>query len=307
MHILPFNQPKLVLQAQAFYMYEDVPDSDEELSIGHGSPSDLSATSSQAGSVGSRASSADNSSAEVASRPSPGDAEEASPAAKMNGAATNSSENHAADQQPANTHSHDIEKLGANMSNATHMPGAQSCSSPSNLADGKQLEGDMPPNVSCLFSHSMQEENGTDPERTGTIAADQGQQLSDQKAPLKPGPATNSAAEMPGAPSASAQASTSQVSQAGVVSEEPRKRKAATVFDQGIADQAEAADLDAGIVAGAADDVNVNVSASMPANRLPKDAGNIAVKVSADMSDDAQLSLSTRQTRSTQPRLAPWR
>ena len=294
-----------VLQAQAFYMYEDVPDSDEELSVGHGSPSDLSAASSQAGSVGSHASSTDISSAEVASRPSPGDAEDASPAAKLNDDASNTSGNRAADQQPANADSYDEDRLAVSMSPATHMLGVQSCSSYSKSAAGKQLQGDLSPSGSCLVGQSRQEENGTDPEHAGTIAADQGQQLSDPKVLLKPGPATNSGAEMPGAPSASAQAPTRQVSQAGGVSEEPRKRKAATVFDQGIADQAEAVDLDAGIAAGAADDMNVN--ASMSANGSPKDAGNIADKVSADMSDDAQLSLSTRQTRRTQSRLAPWR
>lgn len=35
------------MQAEAFYEYEDVPDSDEEMSIGHGSASDLSEASSQ--------------------------------------------------------------------------------------------------------------------------------------------------------------------------------------------------------------------------------------------------------------------
>lgn len=292
-----------VLQAQAFYMYEDVPDSDEELSIGHGSPSDLSAASSQAGSARSHASSADISSAEVASRPSPGDAEGdgASPAAEINVAASK----HAAAQQPDNTDSHHETRLAASMINVTHMPGVPSGSSPSSSAAGKQLEADMPPNGSCLIGHSRQEGNGTDLERAGTSPADQGEQLSDPQAPFKPHLATNKAAEMPGAPSASASASANQVFQAGGVSEEPRKRKAATVFDQGIADQAEAADLDAGIAAGAADDMDVN--ASMPANRLPGDAGNIADKVSADVSDDAQVSMSTRQTRRTQPRLAPWR
>ena len=294
-----------VLQAQAFYMYEDVPDSDEELSIGHGSPSDLSAASSQAGSVGSHASSIDISSAEVASRPSPGDAEEASPFAKMDGAASNAPDKHAADEHPADADSHVEERLAASMSNATHMPGIQSCSSPRNLAAGEQLEADMPANESRHIGRGRQEENGTDPERTERSAADQGQQLSDPQAPFRPGLATNNAAEMPDAPLASAQNSTSQVSQAGEVSEEPCKRKAATVFDQSIADQAEAADLDAGIAAGAAD--NMDVNASIPANRSPKDASDIAGKVSADGSDEIQLSLSTRQTRRTQPRLAPWR
>ena len=295
-----------MLQAQAFYMYEDVPDSDEELSIGHGSPSDLSAASSQAGSVGSHASSAHiHAHAEAASRPSPGDAEEASIAARTNGLASNQPDSQAADQQPANADSYDVETLAASMSNATHMPGVQYCSSPGNLAVGKALDADMPPNGSCNTGHSRQNENSTDPEHAGTPAADQKQPLPDPQVPLKPGLVTNSAAEMSGAPSASTQASTSQVSQAGGVSEEPHKRKAATVFDQDTADQAEAADLDAGIAAVAADDMDVN--ASMPANRLPRDAGDSADKVSADVSDNAQLSLSTRQTRRTQPSARRWR
>ena len=289
-------------------MYEDVPDSDEELSIGHGSPSDLSAASSQAGSVGSHASSADISSAEVASRPSSGDAEEASPAANMSGAASNQPDSHAADQQPANADRHDEERLAASMVNATHLPGVQTCSSPGNLAVSEQLEADMPPNGSCHIGRSQQAENGSVPERTETIAAHQRQPVPDPQVPLKPGLVTHSGVEMLGAPSATAQASISQLSHSGGVSVEAHKRKAATVFDQDIADQAEAVDLDAGIAAGATDDMGVN--ASLSANKSPRDAGNIADRVSVDMSDDAQLSsLSTRQTRRTQPsaRLAPWR
>lgn len=71
------------MQAQAFYEYEDVPDSDEELSIGHGSASDMSAGSSQEGSLISHASSLDDTIAEVLSK-APG-IDGGSPAAAANG------------------------------------------------------------------------------------------------------------------------------------------------------------------------------------------------------------------------------
>ena len=279
-------------------MYEDVPDSDEELSIGHGSPSDLSAASSQAG---SHASSADMSSAEVASRLSPDDEGMASPAANLNGAASNQPDTHAAGEQPALANGHDKGSASASMSSE---PGVQSLPSPGSAS--KQLEAHIP-NGSSRSGHIRRGANGTNPEGTGTSAANQRQQLSGPQLPMKPGLATNDAAVVPGVPSVAPEVSTSEVSQDGGVSEEHCKRNAATVFDQGIADQAEAADLNAGIAACVADDVDVNVD--MPANRSPRDAGNNPGKVSADMSDldDTQLSFSTRQTRRSQPRPAPWR
>lgn len=276
-------------------MYEDVPDSDEELSIGHGSPSDLSAASSQAG---SHASSADISSAEVASRPSPDDEDEASPAANLNGAASNQPDIQAGGEQPANANGHNKGSSSA----VSSEPGVQSLRSPGRLGASKQLEAHIP-NGSSRSGHIGRGANGTSPERTGTSAANQRQQLSDPQLPMKPGLATSDAVVMPGVPPVPLQVSPHEVSQAGGGSEIDCKRKGATVFDQGVADQAEAADLDAGIAACIADDVDVN--ASMPANRSPKDAS----RVSADMSDldDTQLSFSTRQTRRSQPRLAPWR
>lgn len=291
--------PYSVLQAQAFYMYEDVPDSDEELSIGHGSPSDLSAAGSQAS---ADISSADISSAEVASRPSPDDEDEASPAATLNGAASYQPDTHAAGEQSADANGHDKGSSSA----VSSEPGVQSLPNPGSLGASKQLEAHIP-NASSRSGHIRRGANGISPERSGTSAANQRQQLSDPQLPMKPGLATNDAVVMPGVPPVPPQVPASEVSQAGGVSEEHCKRKAATVFDQGIADQAEAADLDAGIAACIADDVDVN--ASMPANRSPRDASNHPGKVSADMSelDDTQLSFSTRQTRRSQPRLAPWR
>ena len=56
----------LVLQAEAFYEYEDVPDSDEEMSIGHGSASDVSEASSQGASALSHTT-MDNDTAEASS------------------------------------------------------------------------------------------------------------------------------------------------------------------------------------------------------------------------------------------------
>lgn len=289
-----------VLQAQAFYMYEDVPDSDEELSIGHGSPSDLSAASSQAG---SHASSADMSSAEVASTPSPDDEDEASPAANSNGAASNQPDTHAAGEQPAAAaNGHDKGSLSAVGSE----PGVQSLPIPGSLGASKQLEAHIP-HGSSRSGHIRRGAYGTGPECKGTSAADQRQHLSEPQLPMRPGLASNDAAVMPGVPSVPLQVSASELSQAGGVSEEHCNRNAATVFDQGIADQAEAADLDAGIAACIADDVDV--SASMPANTSPRDAYNNPGRVSADMSDldDTQLSFTTRQTRRSQPRPAPWR
>ena len=109
---------------------------------------------------------------------------------------------------------------------------------------------------------------------------------------------------MPGVPPVSAHASTHQSTLDRGESEGPRKRKATTVFDQGMADQAEAADLKAGIAAGAADDTGVN--ASMPVHNSPKD-GHTADETTTDLPDGARVSVSTMQTRKSQPRAAPWR
>ncbi|KAL3157028.1 hypothetical protein ABBQ38_001277 [Trebouxia sp. C0009 RCD-2024] len=284
-------------QAQAFYMYEDVPDSDEEISIGHGSPSDLSAASSQAGSVASHASSADVSSAEVASRPSSAE-EEAGPAAENDNAASNRAGRQADDQQLAHASLHDRTTMAASVSQATRL---QSDHSPSVLAASQQLEAGVSPDRSGDADHSRQELNGTGPERR---KAGQSPQLPILQAPQKPRPATRNVAMMPGVTSASAPASPHQSSLEHGVSEGPRKRKAATVFDQGLADQAEAADLKAGIAAGVADDVGVN--ASLPVDISSKD-GHTADEMSTVLPDGARVSVSTMQTRKAQPRAAPWR
>ncbi|KAL3146432.1 hypothetical protein ABBQ32_003111 [Trebouxia sp. C0010 RCD-2024] len=284
-------------QAQAFYMYEDVPDSDEEISIGHGSPSDLSAASSQAGSVASHASSADVSSAEIASRPSLAE-EEAGPAAENNNAASNQAGSQADDQRLAHASLQNSPTMAASVSQATRI---QSVHRPDIVAAGQQLEADVSPDRSGDADHSREELNGTGPEHP---KAGQAQHLPNLQAPLKPHPAIWNVAVMPGVTSASAPASTHQSLLEHGVSEGPRKRKAATVFHQGMADQAEAADLKAGIAAGVADDMGVNTS--MPVDSLPKD-GRTADEMSTDLPDGARVSVSTMQTRKAHPRAAPWR
>lgn len=278
-------------------MFEDVPDSDEEMSIGHGSPSDLSAASSQAGSVASDAGSADISSAEVVSRPSPPDTEEGAPAAESNVAASREADSPVNGKQPA----HATAIMAASMSQATR---PLSHCSQGILAADQQLKAVVPADGGSHADRCKKDVNGVEAERAEIPAANPSQQLSNLQAPSKPCTATSCAALMPAAPLASAQASTHKSLLDCGVSEGVRKRKAATVFDQGIADQAEAADFYAGISAIDADDTGVNTS--MSAQHSPKD-GHTSGKVSTDLPDGARVSLSTMQTRKSQPRTAPWR
>lgn len=276
-------------------MYEDVPDSDEELSVGHGSPSDISAASSQAGSLASHASSADITSAEVLSRPSTDcEAQESTAAEQI---ATVSNKGKGVEEQPPDAHNNGSKPLPSSLSNSTQVESDQS----QEVAGAAAAEQPTAGHTSASTSHAdvcRQDANTEQPEHATEYAREQQHQKIHAQAPSEPVLAdhSNGFAVLPGDPSVAAHG----------LSAETRKRKAATVFDQGVAEQAEAADVNAGIAADPADDLDAD--RSMPTHELLTAAGDASNEPPNSASDNhAPGSLPKKQPPKAAPRLAPWR
>ena len=296
-----------VRQAKAFYMYEDVPDSDEEMSIGHGSPSDISAAGSQAGSDASHASSAGVESAEVLSRPSPQDAAEEGLPSRDTATATLSHQAGSGDCEAANGWSEHNQSnsdgfAAASHNDSTHTPSMQSHAS-TDLPDFVQPpEADLSPGVLGHAGDSRQDVKAAELDEHATTSAVNGNQQ-DPVSQTRLEAAADSHHSVDGfahqsdKPLAPNHAPKKLGSQTDMLPEATHKRKAATVFDQGIAEEAEAADIDDGIVATAADDMNAIAS------QQPSDGSILGV--AAEYPSDSTMPM--RQSRKSQPKTAPWR
>ncbi len=216
-------------QAQAFYEYEDVPDSDEEMSIGHGSASDMSAASSQAGSLASQASTAAEEHAEVISK-APGSGEDSpqQPANRIGTLHTAADASDAADgETKATDNGHGADML--------HLNSAGSRMAAPQLSDSAAVQS-----LDAATCQHQERVSEAEPGMDSHSEADPLDQLPDRQKN------TNS----PGSPIHTVAASAAAAVEPGQGEDaSQRKRKAATVFDQGVAAHAEAADLNAGIAA----------------------------------------------------------
>lgn len=299
-----------MLQAKAFYLYEDVPDSDEEISIGHGSPSDISAASSQAGSAASQASSVDIQSAEVLSRSSPQHAAEESPPSRDTAAVAISNQAGSSDRTAANGQSASGQITGdgtaaaaASHEDSTHTQSMQNHSSTHVPETVHAPKAESSPGMPGRSDNSRQEASAVEPEHATTSAVNgsQTEAVSQTCSEAANDSHQDGVAKLADNPSAIAHASPYHDLQTAGLSEATRKRKAATVFDQGVAEEAEAADLDDGIVAIAADDTYA--TAGQQANH-----SSIVGKAAEHLpGSTAQTSVPTKQSRKSQPKSAPWR
>ncbi|DBA77455.1 hypothetical protein WJX77_000861 [Trebouxia sp. C0004] len=271
-------------QAQAFYNYEDVPDSDEEMSIGHGSASDMSAASSQAGSLASHASAAAEEHTEVISKAPGRDGD--SPKQPSSGNSTLHTAADASDAADGEAEATD-NGHGADM---LHMNSAANVIAAPQLSDSAAVQ-------SLDAATWQHQEPGINPH---SEADPVGQLPNRQKdtdsagSPIHAVAANASAAVEPG--------------QGKDVSQ--RKRKAATVFDQGVAAQAEAADLNAGIAAQGVDHEKpaLECTGEVEVTNELTDANTdafAAVTHAADTAPDSILPF--KPTRKALPRPAPWR
>ena len=263
------------------------------MSIGHGSASDMSAASSQAGSLPSHASTAVEEHAEVISK-APGRGED-SPKRPANGnrtlhtAAGGSDSADAADGEANATGS----GHGADM---LHLNNAGNVAAAPQLSDSAAVQS--LDTVTCQHQeHVSEAEPGID----SHSEADPVGQLPDRQkdtdsagSPIHTVAATASAAVEPGQGKDASH----------------RKRKAATVFDQGMAAQAEAADLNAGIAAQEVDhqkpalDGTGEVEVTNESNGANTDEFS-AVTHAAVTAPDGILPF--KPTRKALPTPAPWR
>lgn len=282
-------------QAQAFYEYEDVPDSDEEMSIGHGSASDMSAASSQAGSLRSHASTDVEEHAEVISK-APGSDSPKQPGNGIHHTATDAHD--AADGETKATDS----GHGAGM---LHLNSAGSVTAAAQLSESAAVQSNA---ATCQHQELVAE---AEPAMDSHSKADLVGQVPDRQkdtdsagSPTQTVAATAAAAVEPG--------HGKDVSQ--------RKRKAATVFDQGMAAQAEAADLNAGIAAqevdhptsaldgrGEVDVTNESLdgTAEVEVTNDSNTGAFAAARCTAAIAPDGMLQF--KPTHKALPKPAPWR
>ncbi len=265
-------------QAQAFYEYEDVPDSDEEMSIGHGSASDMSAGSSQAGSLASHASSADDPHAEVLSK-APG-IEADSPTATVHAAISHHPDNVA-------SAGGDDPGAAASVQNNSHEAAmhVDHTANALNLSSAPDQDRAAPVEAAA-YDHESSRATGLQPPDDGPVHHGNGSLLHQADSSL---------------PAAVPEAAEPHVTLDG-----SHKRTAATVFNQGIADEAEAADLNAGIsVAADADD---GEPAADSTRQVQVGNESTETDTAVERPTEGQLSsLSVKSTRKVQPRPAPWR
>ena len=295
-------------QAQAFYEYEDVPDSDEEMSIGHGSASDMSAASSQAGSLASHASTAVDEHAEVISKAPGSRGDSPKQPANSNGTL------HAAADANGSTAA---VNGGAKATDNGHGAGILHLNSAGSEMAAPQLSNSAA--VQSLDAAACQRQervSETEPgmESLSEAAVDPIGQLQDRQKVTDP-------ADSPILTVAATAAEAMEPGHGEDVSQ--RKRKAATVFDQGVAAQAEAADLDAGIAAQVVDHQNPapdstrevdvtnesldgmgEVEVTNESNDANTDAFSAVTRADVTVPDGM---LQFKPTRKALPKPAPWR
>ena len=287
-----------LVQAQAFYEYEDVPDSDEEMSIGHGSASDMSAASSQAGSLASHASTGSDldldGQAEVLSR---------APNTALG--------------SPATAAGLDFVEPAAAGGAASHVGKAVSTENMAML----HLQTDPSTSTACCSPERAPTRNHTGHSTQKVGASDF---PADHDAATEPrgldrqirSPANNhlhpdnDSVLVHKANGLSADVPSAATS--GLPTTRP-KRKALTVFDQDKADEAEAADLHAGIAASTASNPEA-VAVGVQRQAGPGVASNgdgvsaETLELVANRVDEAHnAGLQGSHKRRMQPRLAPWR
>ena len=296
-------------QAQAFYEYEDVPDSDEEMSIGHGSASDMSAASSQAGSLASHASTAVEEHAEVISK-APGSRGD-SPKQPTN---SNGTLHTAADAGGSAAAVERGAKATGNGHGADmlHLNNAGSEMAAPQLSDSAAVQ--LLDAATCQHEERVSE---TEPGIESHSEANPVVQLQDRQKDT----------DSPGSPVHTVAATAAEAMEPGEPGEgkdvSQSKRKAATVFDQGMAAQAEAADLDAGIAAQEVDHQNPaldstgevdvtnesldgtgEVQMTNESNDAKTDAFSAVTHADVTVTDGM---LQFKPTRKALPKSAPWR
>ena len=276
------------------------------MSIGHGSASDMSAGSSQDGSLISHASSLDDNHAEVLSK-APG-MEGGGAVAAANGlhrchsptAASTSPADAVATEDAAAGNGYDVDK--------PQVP-------------QEQLQGTMGTSNAPVRSHPALAQSP----QTGQLLCHQqapdmshGRKMPSEAAPVSQVPHRQTDAAVAGNPEtirsdSDAIPPMAAVSGGAVVlpgggKASHRKRSAATVFDQGVAEEAEAADLHAGIVAGDADKPKASLDATEQADDSQDavtGAGTLtAIADSLGNGHDDSLLVKPRKSH---PRPAPWR
>ena len=218
-----------------------MPDSDEEMSIGHGGASDMSAASSQAGSLASHASTAVEEHAEVISK-APGSRDN-SPQQPGN---SNSTLHAAADASGSAAAAAGGETKATDNGHGADMPHLNSAGSRMAAA---QLSDSAAIQLLDLDAAACQHQQGV-----SEAEPEPGMNSHSEAAPLDQLPDRRKDTDSPGSPMhtvAAGAAAAVAPGQGEDVSQ--RKRQAATVFDQSVAAQAEAADLSAGIAAQGVD------------------------------------------------------
>ena len=283
------------MQAQAYYEYEDVPDSDEEMSIGHGSPSDISAGSSQAGSEADEAVSSNHGTHEEASS-APVNADEGiGSVSAQKGTPAGLPSLHAAN---VNANSSD-QGLSHEQHGFSHSADQQNGAvEPADVSSSRNLE-----HTDHLASSAEQSaaEARSQVAETGTAPVS-GNALNLKEDALQQEDKSQSTAALP--PEQNWAADYSLIVQG----------KAATAFDQDVANQAEAADVRAGIVADDGENAGTEMHAAQDDQKVTSDIiGNLAGKPSSDaqaasMSQHTNGSnVAAQNPRKVRSRPAPWR
>ena len=267
-----------ILQAQAFYEYEDVPDSDEEMSIGHGSPSDVSAVSSQHGSDADEAISSNHGAhAEVASRPAEAGAETPSAATGTSAAQANGDA--------------DLISVGA-VNGAPHSETA---------TDHHQQPATVQYHSTADQQNDLVAQNGsrglkhTEPltNEAEEAAADARQRIAQECRHPPDGQASQTTKEGNEMPRQQPDPQPLALAADATAHNDVMRGRAAAAFDHAVASQAEAVDIHAGIVALDAD------------GTTQSSADKFDAHPSSSSSQKAQLASQQRQR--VQARSAPWR
>lgn len=284
-------------EAQAYYEYEDVPDSDEEMSIGHGSPSDISAGSSQAGS----------------------DVDEAV------------SSNHGIHEEASSVPALDAVKQGLGMLSAQADISARAASP--HAVNGSHVNTDLglshgQPGV----SHTAERQSGaSEPvdasssralEHTDHLASSAEQSAAEARNQV----AETETASVNGKASNAKEDALQQEDNSQSVAVLPAEQKgaadysliaqgkAATAFDQDVANQAEAADVRAGIVADDGEKADPEMHAAQNNQKIASTIiGNLADKPSSDVQTVSTgqhangSNVAAQNPRKVQSRPVPWR
>ena len=279
------------------------------MSIGHGSASDMSAASSQAGSLASHASSADDMHAEVLSKGSA--TERVSPAradgADNNGAVETSAGADAADgfavAVTTNSNAAEEQVAGGRTPNSgvkVQWQADQTASAVSTNSPSRQEQ-----QTDQLVNGASQHSAAAAQNSMGPAAT---RLASDRHTSLKPAHdmphGSHVAVLLHGDHATSADGP--QAAEHNMATAGSHKRKAATVFDQGIADEAEAADLDAGIAAADAEIVDASTQPTMQTEMANEAQQTGLASAIAEAASNGQFT-SLPFKRQVQPRPAPWR